>query len=535
MNKLLNFNLYLILSVILVGILFSLPHFFGLLLIGKNYLALSSTSPLTYIREETYSYAAQVQHLLNGYLLGDPYIWEYRNSPSPFLGELGSIIPTVALSKITGSVPWGFFFSDLLFPPVLFLIIFYGLYKLGLDKFFSATASLGILIIPFLSTLFPRISSYGTLLTGAADSLLFFSRTPHPQISAIFLFLSLFMTVLVIKTPAKRRLVYLWVVTLGLSIYSSPYVMSTIFLAMIILAPVFFKKIPKTLLLEALIIIVVFSLPWLINSLTLKNILNNSGFIERFSFPIQFLFPVQIRYALIAIFLTIVGKKDIVSKVILAYIISGAILIDLHQIFIGRDIQADHWISRVLAPLATLGLFLIIERLVNFYQFQFKKVLWISIATIIILIGFNNNLRWISNHSNKFGGNLYQDILSEIEAKLEKSAVIGTLNSSLNEEIRAKTGRWVYTSPGDRSFISGDEATQRICNLSLMTGNWQNAEGLLLYFLALESKNQYKVEIAKNQLFQCLAKSQYKPKYKIDYIIVFDQRSGDWQIKTTGQ
>ena len=52
------------------------------------------------------------------------------------------------------------------------------------------------------------------------------------------------------------------------------------------------------------------------------------------------------------------ATKSSISKTLVVFAISAGILMDFHQELLGRSIDADHWISRVIAPVATLAIFL---------------------------------------------------------------------------------------------------------------------------------------------------------------------------------
>ena len=107
---------YLLIVALLVSALFGLPHLYGLWRYQDYYSPLISSPSLQHVRDETYTYAAQVNHLLNGYLFGDPYIFEYRFSYAPFINELASIVPLAFLALISYSVGNAFILADLIFP-----------------------------------------------------------------------------------------------------------------------------------------------------------------------------------------------------------------------------------------------------------------------------------------------------------------------------------------------------------------------------------------------------------------------------------
>src|SRR3989304_6555881 len=193
---------------IAVGLVISFPHLYGIYKQGASYTPFKITDKLQYMRDETYLYAAQARQILQGHIRGDAYTWEYRDNPSPFVSEVVSIIPISILSLILGSVEYALIASDFIFPIALFLIIVWGLKKFKVDNTLAILSATAVIIVPNLSSLLPYVSKGGVLLTGTSADPLIFSRTPHPQISIIFLFLTLFLTALIIAKP-RREIVHI--------------------------------------------------------------------------------------------------------------------------------------------------------------------------------------------------------------------------------------------------------------------------------------------------------------------------------------
>lgn len=264
----------LILLSITIGIIFGLPHIFGLYKSWLAYYPLQSTQGLSYQHDETYAYAPEVHQILNFRFSGDSYLWEYKNHSMIFMGEVASIAPIALISSLA-SVPLGFILSDLIFPPLLFLLVYSALRYQKFNSIFCLTTALAVICIPFLSLLIPKLFSYQTNIIGSVTDPLLLSRTPHPQISIIFLFASLFLTSVVLKKPNKKNL-FLWSLSIGLSLYSSPFVASTVFFSMALLAPIIFKRLGKKAMAFSLAIGLLICLPWLINMISTQEFLKHS-------------------------------------------------------------------------------------------------------------------------------------------------------------------------------------------------------------------------------------------------------------------
>src|SRR3989344_579734 len=225
-----NFKILLILSLISIGLVVSLPHIYGIFKFQNNYSPLTTDQSLSCMHEETYIYSAYVQELQKGNIRGDNYVWEYKNSPSVFFGEIGGVLPIYALSLIGGSIPAGFILSDFVLPIIFAMVIYFGLRQSGYEKIFSLASSIIVIIAPFLSSLLPFVSKSGTELTGAANNPLFFARTPYPQITSIFLFSIIFVTAELLRR-FRKNIIYLWSVLLGMTFYLMPYIGSVVLLS----------------------------------------------------------------------------------------------------------------------------------------------------------------------------------------------------------------------------------------------------------------------------------------------------------------
>ena len=525
-----TYKLVIFISLI-IGFIIALPYIYGYYTFNNNFSPLISNDNLSYLREHTYSYSAQVNQIIKGHLYGDAYIWEYKSNPSPFVGELASIIPIAIISLLANSVPNGFILSSFAFSLILFVLIYTGLRIFNFPRYFNLFAATSIIIIPFLSSLLPYYSHNLTQITGGTLLPLFFFRIPNPLISSIYLFLSIFSTIFILKNPSAKYF-YLWPVIVGVSIYSSTFIMSTVLFALVLLAPKLFSKISKQKLIISFLIIFLIAIPYLINFISANIIFNTKEFLLTFTFEPKIMFPVQIRYVLIALFLLWARKKDAFSKVILAFVLSAAILMEFHQVIIGRNIQADHYISRILAPIATLSIFIILYEKLDFLKRNIK--IWIIFTVVVLTIGFHQQLSWINRYPNDFEQLTYRkNLIDYINKNTGKNDVIGTLDPDINDEIQANTGRWVYIAPGDRTFMSLHDQLRRICDLAILSGTQINNPSVILaiyYLLALESDNQYKVNQSLKKVNNCIEDNKKAPRYKLNYLINYDNVSENWKV-----
>ena len=517
--------------VIIIAFTTALPHIYGFLTYGKFYSPLGVKENLQFVRDETFAYAAEVEQVLRGQWGGDSYLWEYKNMPNPFLGEIASILPIAAISKITGSVPLAFFLSDLMFPSILFLIIFIFLNKNGFKNIFSLSASLAVVITPFLSSLLPFIYKNETFLTGPLNQPLFITRTPHPQVSLIYLFLALFLTVEILKKPTKKILC-LWLVILGFSLYSSPFVASSIVLGTLIISPLILKKLNSRKIILSAFIILLLSLPYLINTFQLQYIFKNNDFLFRVTSPMKLLFPNQLRYVFFAIIL-FVARRDNLSKVILAYVVSASLISDGHQQILQRSMDADHWISRVMAPISTLTIFLILEKAVHFKNKIIVKSFWMTLASTILLTGLFKQLIWIKFHKEDLKPDYaLQYLIKEVKTQTGKDDVINSFSLDINQYLTGLTARRIYYGSMDRVLSSSSEQLERLCDLHKRSikNKQEDINQLLNYEAELENLRLNKKIDKIGFIKQCDSEKFNTPRYKLNYLIIKEQSLGKYKL-----
>src|SRR3989344_4105227 len=525
-----TYKLVIFISLI-IGFIIALPYIYGYYTFNNNFSPLISNDNLSYLREHTYSYSAQVNQIIKGHLYGDAYIWEYKSNPSPFVGELASIIPIAILSLLVNSVPNGFFLSTFAFSLALFVLIYTGLRIFSFPRYFSIFAATSVIIIPFLSSLLPYYSHNLTQITGGTLLPLFYFRVPNPLISSIYLFLSIFSTIFILKNPSAKYF-FLWPIIAGVSLYSSSFVMSTVIFALVLLAPKLYRKISKQKLVISFLIIFLIAIPYLSNFISANIIFNTKEFLLKFTFEPKIMFPAQIRYVLIALLLLWARKKDAFSKVMLAFILSAAILMELQQVIIGRNVQADHYISRILAPIATLLIFIILYEKLDFLKRNAK--IWTIFTVVVLTIGFHQQLSWINRYPDDFEQLRYRkNLIDYINKNTDKNDVIGTLNPDINDEIQANTGRWVYIAPGDRTFVAHNEQLTRICDLAILSKRNENDPAVkraVLYSLAIAGEDKNKVNQSLKSVNKCINSNKEAPHYKLNYLINYDNLSENWKV-----
>ena len=446
-----------------IGIIVALPHIYGLTFFKNNYSPFKLTSEFQFMQDESYAYAAQVQQYLNMNIFGDQFTWEYRNGPSLFMFEAGSILSLTIISILSQSVEMGFILADIIFSAILFLVIFYLLQSYYSKNTLTLAVPAFVIMLPFFSSLIPFVSKEGSTLTGYILDPLFISRTPHPQISLIFLCLSIIATILVLKDP-ERKYLRIWSLVIGISLYSSFFVSSTIVISQLIVMYILLKKIGLRKLLGYGLIIFLIAVPLIANLIYLQLSVSNTELFIRTTYPQNFLFPLQLRYILFGLIFFLI-KRNNLSKILFIYIASASFIADFHQLLIGRSIDADHWLSRVITPISTLVVLLIINEILRL-KLNIKNIFWLVVFLAVLLIGTIKQVSWIElNKKNLKADPNYSELIRKIKKDTDKDAVIASINPNVMQNITGQTGRWVYLGSADRTIIPQAERIQRVCSL----------------------------------------------------------------------
>lgn len=514
MEKRVSRNLVFIVTII-IAITSALPHLYGYFTYHSQYTPFNLYEGNQYQRDELYAYTAQVQQILKGNLVGDSYIWEGRNKPSPFLSEFASVTPIAILSFFLNT-KLGLVVSDFIFPSILFLIIFSSLKK-HYHYLLSLISASAVIFTPFFSMLIPYFSKGGFLWTGTTIDPLFITRSPHPQISQIYLFSAVFMVTTALFSKKATKLIPVAIIA-AVSLYSSIFVSSTIILGILFLTPTLLKRSTKNEILLALLIFLIISLPWLFNFISNYQFLKESDFFTRASYSKELLFPRQLRYIGFAILFFLLSKKPI-SKTILAFAFSAGIFMDFHQLILGRSLDVDHWITRVLAPLITLALFLTMTTAIK--KYKYFKIILSGILVCVILIGIFFQVKWIKQSIDMLKPDSSKvEIFEKIKKVSKKDDVIASSSLELNQFIPGSTGRYIYIGPLERALLGSSEQLKRICDVYQIFKE-KNLASYPDQLLDLEiSFQKWKLNKDINKdLFvkQCLEKKTSY--YKIDYLV----------------
>ena len=217
--------LKLILILTLISLLFGLPHIIGLIN-NKPYVSTVVVGVTPYSFDENH-YAARIQKSYSdGLSVSDAYTYEYRQGP--YIFPTFSTLVLDYIARITGSVQNLFIVADFIFPPLLFLVLFFLIYCFTQNQIISLTGTTFILLEDlFLGHFLPLFNSlasfsYKPFLTylGNITSPPFYSRLENPEFTGIFFFLCLICFYRIFNRSCSLKVYLLFALVLLTLVYS---------------------------------------------------------------------------------------------------------------------------------------------------------------------------------------------------------------------------------------------------------------------------------------------------------------------------
>lgn len=540
------------LLIIIISIIYGLPHIYFANKLGKYYspLIVTGYSPVAF--DEGTLYAPAVNYILQGHIfLQDLYVAEYSNTPTPFIGESASAIIMAVLSRITGSIEKAFIAADFIFPAVIFtLLYFFARYFIQNRYFAMSAAFFAAISRDFIATIPNPIAMWNYLKYGEnAGEFLYLSRAFHPQVSLVFFILG----ILSLTNLIKKRSAFQTVLTgliLGLTFYT--YIFYWTYLLFIIVMAVIYFVLHRdqqivSRLLFSLVIGLAIAIPYLWSTYNFYISTLAEDFTQKYTLtnaPV----PVTIfRYlflsAALYFFLKIkkATKTDLNKDLIDFYIILilGGILLPLLFKLLNKDLVILHYIRRALAPFATIAVFVIAKNLIEYYKVTAKTLTVFAIFCTIFTAVFATRVQLIASQSvkdaHKDSKNL-KAVYNYLNKFTNKYSVIGSLDEDFNSYLPIYTQDKTYFPPTLRTVTPTGEDVQRYAVISNLLGNTvdkqrQYLDNYLSYVFYFQAYNQStkkfdpnapKVTAAKNNL-GVLAKQNLQEqlnKYRLDYLII---------------
>lgn len=528
-------KIVLVILSFIVFLIFSLPHIVGLIKYGKSYRIFQINKSDSISIEETYTYAPRVMELKtkNQFFIKDPYVFENRFKPSPFLGETLPAHIMLFLSNISGSIQNGFILGNSIFPVLIFLTIFLFIYKLQKNFLSTLAASSTALFLRDIFLVLPYPSKvFEYLANNKYTEFLPFSRSFHPQLSffILLLFIVSLYFVLLKKTKAMAAVC---MISLGLLFYTYVFYWTTAIFTLFILGMYFLYKKNKRML----ILFVCLSLGGLIigslyfyNMYLFQQLAQSKSFLEKSSYLRSGLvFTPSFRFlifsVIIVFFKKIKTKADILFLVI---IIAASLAPSLAITYLGRDLEGIHWVRRLILPVFSMYFFFLLSS----YKTKIAKYFCLAAIIIAFSYGFFVQLKATNMFISERKANMQDEELWQyLNNKMPKGQVIGSVDVDKNLSIAALSPHYVYLPMSNMTLSPPNEILERYFVLSAYLGknkketiDYLNKNlGFFIYYFLWEDRgglNHKKLEKEIDLSFQKFNFDKSKVKYQLDYFLL---------------
>jgi len=488
--------------ILLVCVIYGLPHIIMSAKLGKNYtpFSLSPNSPIA--SDETYGYAGFANYIYRGHiLLKDAYVYEYRNFPTPLIADNIPAIAYALLAKISGSLEKAYIISDFISPPILFVMIYLFTKMFIKNNYFAiATAFIIVIARDFVSVIpYPQATFKYITFADYQNSLLYLSRGPHPQFSFI-IFLASIWSLFNLTDQNKTKHILISGILSGLLFYTFMFYFSYFSLLFVIMIIFYVARrnfdIVRRLVLFGLVVAAIASY-YFYNVIKFYSLSIAQDFTEKMSLPYLYLNPTLLRYVAILIFFYISArKKDVKFYNLCLVILVGIIIIPIFKLIIGRDPTTFHFVRFALMPFATVAFFVALFNLF-FYKSQ-RLVIYISVILISVgmYLGFKTQIIATKNITQYHKINSErQEVFNWLNMNTSANDVVGSLDDDFNFLTSVYTRNWVYFPYSSRTIMPTYEGATRYILLSNLLGisaekQKSNLEEKLSYIFRYRVYNQ---------------------------------------------
>ncbi len=534
-------KIILAILIVAVSLIYGLPNLILLHKYKNNYTPFTlKGSPIA--RDEAFAYAPEVRYELNNKsLLKEVYVEEYKDSPTPFMGETAPSAVLAIFAKLTGSLESAFIVADFILPPIFF-VIFFKIAKLFIkNKYFALASAFVATISRDFITVLPYPAEIIKYLTVQENQnyLLYFSRAFHPQVSLLFLAAALLAVFSVVNKQSILN-IFLLGVSIGVLFYSYVFYWTLFgaFYALLCSYMIWKKeyKILNALVIGAALAIPI-ALPYLLNMIHFYSLDTINDFVTKSSLhnvPIPLML---IRFLLISIILLVVVKKrDLNLVVFVSFLFGGILITPLSKILIGQDLETLHYLRRAVMPFATIASFIIIYNLI---KNKSRLLTIISTMTIVVFWVYGIRVQLIATNliqNNHIRNSDMEQTMDWLNKNTNQSAVIGSLDPDFSSLIPVYTDHRVFMPPTDRTVLPTYEGIERYKILSELLGvdsleQKNKLDDLVSYFFVYQSYDEDRSldtesprrQQAEKQMDELSKDSKWKDslsQVKLDYIVV---------------
>ena len=550
---------------LIVGGLYSFYHLAIPKLWGVSHytpLALNTKSP-SFAVDETIFYASKTREILDGnWWISDVDIKEYKNTPSPFVGETIPAVLMAFLVKLSGGVGKGFMIADFIFPGVVFFILSLLINQLTSRKYLSMVGALVVMFGYQYFSYFPYLPSIIKLLvkyfqTGAYSH---FIRSFHPQIS-FGLFLGFVIIFFKTLNKHKKKVDIEWWLGwfLGLLIYTHVFYWSFAFVWVgvgLVMALVNKDKKRVKRLGLSLVIGLLLGLVYWLNLYWFSKLPISQDFILNSWFKTGWrLRDIGLIFIMTGLTWFLIKEKVTRQFWLSFFVTSLVVMVGSQVIGLGFDDPVGHWLQRVVYPMTGVFGF---SLLVNFLKRDYK---WLSLGLVLLLLGYQSRVHFMyfKNQAEVFRIEPERlELFEWLNQNTQKDSVVMTAGLKDNLYLPVYTHNNVFIPRSQLSLASTEETIERFLMTQKLVGktetelremfkenhqlkqvkrfDFDNCAGVYLFFRRYIQNDYYNCSVPNEVLDEITDK--YKNavidlnKYQADYWLTdetFDQGELLWE------
>lgn len=438
--------------------------------------------------DETLLYGPRAYNAFQDFgIRGDFSLAEYPKSPAllPILNPL----LLGGLGKLFGSFNAGVIASDMLFPSLIFFVLYFLMQEIGAGVGASLFFSLIFLIVPKFGISIPpfSVAHFSTLKQVflpyfTKSDVLFFSQFDEPKLTFLFFAFSMYAIIRALKRRGNRNTI-LAGISFGILFYTYLYDWATMLTSLTLMAIFFFWKKDyrrfKQIGVISAVGILVSTYYW-INLFRLADLAQHKDIVARlggeFSHRLR-LATVWKSYvraiALVVLLWAAFGKKMREMVIVVSAMLLSYFVVVNEQIITGFNVQPDHWYRAQFLPIG-ISVFLLLYWIWKRYVFnRIKK--YVGIACVILIIyllsAFLAGQYWYSRERMDLFVTSYEYAQSFewIEANTKSDAVIGSFSIAANQDLQLHTSHKIFM-PFALSTIAPDEELWR--RAMIMSALW---------------------------------------------------------------
>ncbi len=450
-----------------VGLIYGSHHFFiPYFLSGEDYYPVTSiASP-----DEGMFNGPRANAVYNGqFFTGDINLAEHRSDPS-FLPLLNPMILGV-FGRLLGSLNAAFILSDILFPSLIFIVLYFLAFELLGSQIWAAAFAALFIFTPKLA-IFP---SPDALAFFAKYDQLYFSRIEYPKITFLFFVSAMYFALRALKREDYFSAVY-GGIFFGAMFYTYLYDWAYFFAGLSFVALFFLPekdwkklKIVFTIIFTGALI----SAYYWINFLSFHSLPQYYDIVLRVGTAISsdFAFKVAWKSYLRIVFLVVAlwfvrRRSDRPAFNYLSGFLLAYFAVMNAQVFVGFNPQPDHWYKISFLPIALTGFSLCFWVYKKHFKYAHGYYLRAAMRVLVLVIftwGAFSQFQFSKANSHKYTiDRNYAKSYRWLNSNTPAGSVVGTISISTNDELQLFTRNKILVPNGANTTASNDEIWERL-------------------------------------------------------------------------